>query len=468
MTLIIKQTGIEDFLSGGEAHIKCLILGPPSAGKTRSASFWPDPIYADCEKGRMSIADRHVPYAEIGSIQDMDALLHMLALECRKPTHQRKYKTLVLDCIDSYQRIVIAYRLNEQKKEALSGWGDYGWLDSKMTQLVSRLMALPMNIVVNCHTKVTTVGDDDSKMEVVVPKLKGDYKDQIAADFDLVGYMGTFWEAENGERVLKRGIQWWPEPGKPFIKDRSGTLPKWTDVTFTETDYLGLLVAMGSAIDDMAEGEVLETLETDPQVTVAPVGPLPGGPVQGQEMLPKPTPRKTAAKAPAKKAEPTPAAPPAAASARSSAATDVVVQPEQASSGPGQAEQQIAGADHEPEQQPAAEATPPAEDDAEARASEAEAVAAVQDALGGTVISDEPTADAPASQEAQVQEQASSQDWPVCGTSSDEDMVGQPGSVAGCGKPVDPDDDSTQIAIFKTRTYLCPADFAAWRAANKK
>jgi len=42
--LIIRTTGVEEFLdAAGEAHVKALILGAPSAGKTRSASFWPKP-----------------------------------------------------------------------------------------------------------------------------------------------------------------------------------------------------------------------------------------------------------------------------------------------------------------------------------------------------------------------------------------------------------------------------------------
>src|SRR4051812_6914157 len=132
--LIIRSTGVQEYLdASGEAHVKALILGAPSAGKTRSASFLPKPIFSDCEKGRMSIADRGVPYAEVNPRADMDALLRRVEVECKKPPGQRAWQTFVLDTIDSYQRIVTQERLRSERKEALSGFADWGYLDSQMT-----------------------------------------------------------------------------------------------------------------------------------------------------------------------------------------------------------------------------------------------------------------------------------------------------------------------------------------------
>ena len=42
----------------GSANIKALIIGGPGAGKTRMSSYWPKPIFLDCENGRGSLADR--------------------------------------------------------------------------------------------------------------------------------------------------------------------------------------------------------------------------------------------------------------------------------------------------------------------------------------------------------------------------------------------------------------------------
>lgn len=474
MTLIIKTTGIEDYLDGGEAYIKCLVLGQPSAGKTRSASFWPKPIFADCEKGRMSIADRKVPYAEITSIADMDALLRMLKAECRKPVADRRYQTLVIDTIDAYQRIVIQERLDSEKKESLSGWGDWGYLDAKMTQFIAKLQGLPMNIVANVHVKELQVGDDDSKLSITGVKLKGDLKDQIAADFDLVGHMGTYWEAENGERVLKRGIQWHPDPTKPILKDRSGQLPKWTPVRFTDEDYSTLFTTLISHLDSLEGSQQVEELPTDAAITQRPVPPQKGGPVAGAPLAPAETPRKAAKAAPPKKAA---AAPPA-----GQPPTDVAVPPAAKPAVPPAAKPEVAGADTAPVAEPAqAPATPepeapqaPADEQVPgqmtveevAAALGAEEVASEQAAAESPTTDDAPAdAEASTAEVAQVEQQATA---PLCGTSSNDGEEGQPGAVSGCGAPVDVDADLTQIAMFKTRTYLCPACYAAWRATTKK
>lgn len=86
MSLIIKTTGFEDYLDrSGGSWVKELIFGAPDVGKTRSASFWPKPIFADCEDGRMSIADRKVQYGRVRSSADMDALLEELRKDGMRP-----------------------------------------------------------------------------------------------------------------------------------------------------------------------------------------------------------------------------------------------------------------------------------------------------------------------------------------------------------------------------------------------
>lgn len=523
MSVIIRTTGAEDFLDGGTAHIKALIMGAPSAGKTRSASFWPKPIFADCEKGRMSIADRRVPYAEIITSEDMDDLLARLRRECFKPPQERLYQTLVIDTLDAYQRIVIKERLDAERKDSLSGWADWGYLDGKLTGFIAKLHALPMNIVVNVHVKDNTQGEGDDKITTVGVKLKGDIKDQIAADFDLVGYMGTYWEAVDGERKLLRGIQWHPDPMMPVLKDRSGNLPKWTPVSFTDEDYGTIFGAVTRTMDDLAESTVVEVL--DREEAPAPVAPQAGGPIAGAPLTPPSGAKKAApAKATVPSApRPAPATPEPAQGAQAiqaardalaaqraaqaakaaessdtraavlggepvptsnssnSMPTDVGSQPSARASVPSAPRPQIGGASSAPADQapasesPAAESEPEAaEQPAEPVASEAEAIEAVTEQLGGEVISEPAAVDEPTTTESdqgQVAEVETADDggngWPLCGTSSNEGEEGQPGQQPGCGTPVDPDLDVTQIGIFKTRTYLCPTDYEAFKARSK-
>ena len=511
MTLVIKTTGIEDYLDAGTANIKCLVMGKPGAGKTRSASYWPKPILADCEKGRMAVADRAMPYAAITSSEDMKALLKMLKLECNKPLQQRTYQTLVIDTLDSYQRIVIKERLDSEKKESLSGWQDWGYLDGKMTQLVASLQELSMNIVVNLHvkdTKVATGGgkeaasdDDDDKgsMLVVGPKLKGDLREQIAADFDLVGHMGTYYEAVDGERQMLRGIQWWPDPAHPILKDRSGQLPRWTPVTFTEEDHGNLFGHLISHLDNLQESRTLETLETNPAVTAEPVAPQAGGPVAAPQVPPTSTPA-TRAKA-AKAAAPVPtevttapagpaaAGPPAAkppAAAASPAAhqpgaaptvvpTPVGVQAAPAAQADAGSPAETAGADVAPVATEPPVTTEPASAAAEAPVSVEAAVATAQAALGGEVISETPAAEvAPAEAVGAAPQEAGTEDGNgpyVCGTDAGLMEGEQP--VQGCGKVIqtegpeaEPNPMLVEIAQLKVRTNLCNACFTAHRSAQ--
>ncbi len=455
MPLVVRTTGVEEYLdASGQAHIKALILGEPSAGKTRSASYWPKPIFADCEKGRMSLADRKVPYVEITNTADMDAFLDMLERECAKPIGERKYMTAVIDTIDAYQRIVIQEILRAQKKDSMSGWQDWGALDAKMTALIARVHKLSMNIVMNAHVNQSKDGDDGILVNGV--KLKGDFKSQIAAEFDLVGQMATFWEAENGERVLKRAIKWHPEPNFPILKDRTGQLPKFTDVTFDDSDYTQLFAHMflGDHFDSLTDGEQVDELPVAGDDIEAP---RPGGPVTAPQPEPKPepAPRKAAKKAPAAKPAATPAAP----------------EPKDPAGKLPTAKGRVTreAIEHVPFVEPGqtlAEAKAVAEQ-AKANA----AVALVEEALGGQVVSEESAAEAtpmPAQAAATPPAPPSEPEAPstgvACGTPASPKATPAP----GCGRDLDelPDQDMVNIAVIRTKTYLCPDCFIKWKQSR--
>lgn len=450
MTLIIKTTGFDDYLGEDGAFLKALVLGPPGAGKTRSASFWPRPIFADCDDGRMSIADRGTAYGYITSGADMDSLLHQVELECRKPVADRRWQTFVVDTLDFYQRKLIADRLRAENKAALSGWADWGYLDAKMTQFVERLQNLPMHIVVNCHVKEVTekIGDDD--VTYVQPKLKGDIKDQIPAEFDLVGFMRTHWAAVNGERALVRTIQWTPEPRFPMLKDRSGRLPKSTKIDFTEDDYQRIYTAIvGDHMESMPETTVIAQLDTADDLATAPAPPdTVGGPVATPEDF-KP---KAAKKAAAKKA----------------AAKPPKVEHDET----GDATPAVTARTPEPAPTPEPEAAPEQEEAASSDAGSAttdvpthtEAVETAAETLGGEVVSDdvapEVTEQAPEAERPQPQTAKEG----VCGDQPPH-FVGKRAPLPGCGKPL-ADQTKTDLAVLKTGTWLCDADYAEWKQAN--
>jgi len=483
--LTIRTTGLDDYLDGGTGRIKVLIMGPPGSGKTRSASGWPKPLLADCEDGRMSVADRAIPYAAIKTTADMKGLLDLAEAEGKRSKDTRRFETLVIDTLDAYQRIVTQEYLKSMKKASMSGWQDWGHLDAEMTELVARLSGLPMNVVVNLHVKDTKVGgtdEGDGGYLVKSPKLKGDLKDQIAAEFDLVGFMETDWEAVDGKRTLTRYVQWEPTPDKPILKDRSGQLPAKTPVTFTGEDYEGLLRPMQAAMEKLKAGSVVVEVATEEPAE--PVAVTKGGPVGN---VAKTATVKKAAEPKRSKTEP-PAIPPA-------------ISPP-------------------PVTTPVPAAPVPVIEAKDAGVTETDAVATVEKVLGGEVVEPDveivarDTADpgqaetvdvqtsvvAPAVPES-VESPAVAESEPASVPEPPADIPGNGTFTVACGSPrysggtVPPDlaacgqelvltmqedrvtgcsspegqiPDLIQIAGLKTRAFLCNACFAAHRKSPKK
>jgi hypothetical protein len=303
MALLIQTTGIEDYAPGGKARVKVLVIGGPGVGKTRWSSYFPDPIYADCEGGLASVADRKVPYVRINSSEDMSDLLAHVKQECRQPAAQRKYQTLVIDTLDAYQRKVKDEWMLKEKKETFTGWEAWGYLNSRMQALMTRLLNLDLNVVVLVHFKDKTTTDDNTGKETHTLQLQvqGELGDTAFNDFDLVAWMGTYWEAVDGERVQKRGLTFKATPDKPFLKDRLFVTPPWMEVTFADSDYTQLFDAIQSRIGDLSAGEVVGQIEAErPEPSgfvIAPgaigTGPLPGAgappPALTYQQMDKPT-----------------------------------------------------------------------------------------------------------------------------------------------------------------------------------
>lgn len=450
VAIAIRTTGIEDYLDGGTARVKALILGRPGVGKTRSASFWPKPIFLDADKGRMSIADRKMPYAEVKDSGDVIDFLDHLRRDAVQGS-KRKYETVVIDTFDSLQRTIIAERLRQTGNAGLSGWEDWGWLDAKMQAIMERLLNLDMNVIVNVHLQSKQEGDDGPI--IYEPKLKGDIRNSIPGDFDLVGHMGTFWEAVEGERVMKRAIWWSPQPGFEILKDRSGSFPKMTPVVFDESDYANLFEPLRARASDLTAGEAYDEVPQAEAAAPAPAD-LTGGPVE---------PTKTSVAAPAaKKAAAAPAAPKAEPAPKAAAKPMEVVEE-------GSGTEAAPAPEATPE--PAAEATTPVVAEPTQEPTHEEAVATVTETLGGTVVSDTEAADVPSEPE----QPAPAGDEPplICGSPGPlKNGTANPAPVDGCGGNIreiattEEARNTVNVAFMRTRTFLCPPCFAAYQAAS--
>lgn len=262
MAIIIKTTGLDQYAPGGNARLQMMLIGGKSVGKTRFSSFFPKPFFANCESGLASVADRQVPFVDIRNSQDMLEVLAMMKTECMRADKDRRYQTFVVDTLDAYHRKVKdEWLLANPNAQAFRGYDAWGYLETKMSMLMTRLLNLDMNIIVNCHYKSKTIkegsGENASEREELMLQLSGDIKDTAFNDFDLIGWMGSYWEVEGGERVEKRGLSFKKTPDKPFLADRLHIMPDWMPIVFEDEDYFQLFSRLVARLDEFKETEVI-------------------------------------------------------------------------------------------------------------------------------------------------------------------------------------------------------------------
>lgn len=273
MSIIIQTAGIEQYLEGGKGKLKFLLVGNAGEGKTRFSAFSPKPIYADCEDGMLSVVDQRVPFAAIKSEEDMNAFLTLLEFECKKPLAQRRWETVVIDTIDTYERHLIQNYLKRKNRAEMDGWEDWGYLSSTMTNLISRLALLPMNVIVLAHPKQVKRKGQVPEDQVIL-RLKGDLGQQLPNDFDFVGMIETDFVPGAEGREVRRVIRWQSTPAAPWLKFR-GQGVKTTPLEFATTDYAAIREALVAGAEGLTDSQEIEVIETTPALA-APVAPTPG------------------------------------------------------------------------------------------------------------------------------------------------------------------------------------------------
>lgn len=286
--LTIKTTGLEDYLdpAGGGAYVQALLIGGHGVGKTPFAGKFPKPIFAMCEHGTMSIAKDRLPYAEIYSDTDMDAFVAAVKRDSVLPLAKRQYLTVVVDTIDAYQKRLMDHRVVSQGLDRFTGWDNWDWLDSKVSGALRQLSQLPVHLVVTMHYRDITIGEGDEKSLAKEAKLKGDLKTSIYQEFDLIGFMETYYAMGAAERVRKHRIRWWPEPGFDMVRDRSNTLPQFTPVDFQPSDFQTIFDHLVSGVDDLQQQTVVEEVAVEGES--ADTGELPA-PDEGAGPVPEPS-----------------------------------------------------------------------------------------------------------------------------------------------------------------------------------
>ena len=233
------------------AKLRMLVAGQAGAGKTRFAATFPNPIWADCRGGLMSVADKSVKAVKIGS--EADLLELRLALDALTLEREERFgfpvDTLVLDTVDEFQRILLAERLVHEKRSETTA-SDYGWLGQRMHTIFESLCDLPIHIVVLCHLK--DVSDGEGGQLFVKPGLAGAFADQIHQymDYSLL-IQNRHWNS-SPEFITEMGsdvtielpsdhtqftyLRTYSDKIYEWVRDMSGTLPPEFELNF-EDDY---------------------------------------------------------------------------------------------------------------------------------------------------------------------------------------------------------------------------------------
>lgn len=256
----VRRTGAADY---GQ-FIKVLIAGVPGSGKTRVSSTFPNPLIASAEGGLMSIAERGVPYVEIKSLGDLIGVRSIMEAdaEMRAELVGCPVDTIVIDTIDTVQRILIEERLQATRQDSMK-IQDWGWLGNQMSALINGFRACDAHVVFTCHIKEQN--DADTGRVWFDPALQGQTAKQLPGMVDLALVLQARTRKvatdETIETVLDRFLLTRPNEQFDWVKDRSGKLPEVFPVDM-ETEYERMSAAIFGEVN-VPTGEVLLEAEVD-------------------------------------------------------------------------------------------------------------------------------------------------------------------------------------------------------------
>jgi hypothetical protein len=265
----VRRTGADDY----GKFIKALIAGKPGSGKTRVSATFPNPLIASAEGGLMSIADQGVPYVEIDSIADLIGVRSIMEAdaETRADLVGCPVDTIVIDTIDTVQKLLVRERLAESKQDSMK-INDWGWLGNQMTAIIDGFRSCDAHVVFTCHIKDKQ--DADSGRVWFEPDLQGAISGQIPGMVDLALVLQSRSisraneETNEIERTLERYLQVAPTDQFDWVKDRSGKLPAVVPVDM-ETEFTRLFdwIFGGVSVD---AGEILLEAEVEDPRSVKP------------------------------------------------------------------------------------------------------------------------------------------------------------------------------------------------------
>jgi DNA polymerase III delta prime subunit len=221
-----------------------LIYGQPGVGKTPFASCFPEPWIWDCEGGTGSVIDdRPVQITTIESYADIMALVQVV--QAAPTTHIKlsskefPCKTIVVDTVGEYARIIIGSAKGTKETATLPDWGVMVERVRNTTRALRNARDKGFNIVFICHEQYLT--QSETSMVLGMPDLPGkELPNDLPKLCDVVCRMRV---RRNPKGELERILVTAPD-GQFIGRDRFGRLDE-TEVIppFTKPDEVRKLIA---------------------------------------------------------------------------------------------------------------------------------------------------------------------------------------------------------------------------------
>ena len=209
MAIQLKSTG------NLSAHgVKMLVYGHARAGKTSLIRTLPNPVILSAEAGLLSIADAHLPFIEIKTIDD----LHEAYKWATQSQEATQFESVALDSISEIAEVV----LNAEKKLTKDPRQAYGALQEQMTDIIRSFRDLSGKNVY--FTAKCEKSQDEAGRMLYSPSMPGaKLGQQLPYYFDEVLALRV---EKDSEGTPQRALMC-ESDGLWQAKDRSGKLGQW-------------------------------------------------------------------------------------------------------------------------------------------------------------------------------------------------------------------------------------------------
>jgi hypothetical protein len=196
---------------------KIMIYGESGTGKTRFASTFPAPIFADIDLGMSSVTEV-VDRMEITDFKQLISMYEFLK------AGDHTYQTVVIDTLNEMQRLAMHATITDfatirRSYGDLPSMSDYGKMLHDFEELVRDFILLPMRVVL-----LAQVNSRQFDTDVLMPQLVGKNSARIVArKMDVIGYI---YKSDKEDSHTNKKISEISFDATEFVtKDRSFKLP---------------------------------------------------------------------------------------------------------------------------------------------------------------------------------------------------------------------------------------------------